>query len=109
MPQPARGPRWGARSRIDRVEGVALRRAACRLAAACSAVVMPAASANAAPPGATPIEASQKIQHVVMIMQENRSFDSYFGTYPGANGIPAHVCVPDPQHGGCVQPFHDPK
>ncbi len=24
-----------------------------------------------------------KIKHVVVIMQENRSFDSYFGTYPG--------------------------
>ena len=24
-----------------------------------------------------------KIRHVVLIMQENRSFDSYFGTYPG--------------------------
>ena len=29
-----------------------------------------------------------KIKHVVMVMQENRSFDSYFGTYPGADGIP---------------------
>ncbi len=48
-----------------------------------------------------------KIQHVVVIMQENRSFDSYFGTYPGADGIPAGVCVPDPQHGGCVKPYHD--
>ena len=47
-----------------------------------------------------------KIQHVVMIMQENRSFDSYFGTFPGANGIPAGTCVPDPVHGGCVQPFY---
>ena len=28
------------------------------------------------------------IRHVVVIMQENRSFDSYFGTYPGADGIP---------------------
>ena len=46
------------------------------------------------------------IQHVVMIMQENRSFDSYFGTYPGANGIPAGVCVPDPANGACVKPFH---
>jgi phospholipase C len=44
-----------------------------------------------------------------MIMQENRSFDSYFGTYPGANGIPAGVCVPDPKYGGCVQPFHNPN
>ena len=47
-----------------------------------------------------------KIRHVVMIVQENRSFDQYFGTYPGADGIPAHVCVPDPK-GGCDRPFHD--
>src|ERR1700720_1032409 len=54
------------------------------------------------------LEGIHKIQHVVVIMQENRSFDSYFGTYPGANGIPAGVCVPDPTYGGCVKPFHDP-
>ena len=28
-----------------------------------------------------------KIKHIIMIMQENRSFDTYFGTYPGADGI----------------------
>ena len=28
-----------------------------------------------------------KIKHVIIIMQENRSFDDYFGTYPGATGI----------------------
>jgi phospholipase C len=56
-----------------------------------------------------------KIQHVVVIMQENRSFDSYFGTYPGADGIPglagnpgAVPCVPDPRTGGCDKPYHDP-
>ena len=54
-----------------------------------------------------------KIQHVIVIMQENRSFDSYFGTFPGADGIPMQngaptVCVPDPASGGCVKPFHDP-
>ena len=48
-----------------------------------------------------------KIQHVIIIMQENRSFDSYFGTYPGADGIPAGICVPDPQAGTCVKPYHD--
>ncbi len=55
-----------------------------------------------------------KIQHVVIIMQENRSFDSYFGTYPGADGIPGLAgnagtlpCLPDPMSGGCVKPFHD--
>ena len=29
-----------------------------------------------------------KIKHVIIVMQENRSFDHYFGTYPGAAGIP---------------------
>jgi phospholipase C len=48
-----------------------------------------------------------KIQHVIVITQENRSFDSYFGTYPGANGIPAGVCLPAPD-GSCIAPFHDP-
>ena len=27
-----------------------------------------------------------KIQHIVFIVQENRSFDEYFGTFPGADG-----------------------
>ena len=57
---------------------------------------------------ASPSEGIHNIKHVVMIMQENRSFDSYFGTYPGANGIPAGVCVPDPTHGGCVKPYYEP-
>jgi phospholipase C len=55
----------------------------------------------------------KKIQHVIVIMQENRSFDSYFGTFPGADGIPMQngspaVCVPDPAHGSCVRPYYDP-
>jgi phospholipase C len=55
----------------------------------------------------TSLTGIHKIRHVVIIMQENRSFDSYFGTYPGADGIPKHVCVPDPANGGCLRPFHD--
>jgi phospholipase C len=47
------------------------------------------------------------IRHVVVIMQENRSFDSYFGTYPGADGIPKGVCVPDPLTETCRRPYHD--
>jgi phospholipase C len=52
-----------------------------------------------------------KIKHVIVVMQENRSFDSYFGTFPGADGIPMRdgvptVCVPNPV-GGCVRPYHD--
>src|SRR5204863_364158 len=36
-------------------------------------------------PAATPT-GIHKIKHLIIIMQENRSFDSYFGTYPGADG-----------------------
>ena len=53
-----------------------------------------------------------KIKHVIIIEQENRSFDSYFGTYPGADGIPTKngeptVCVNDPVTNQCVAPYHD--
>jgi len=54
-----------------------------------------------------PATGIHKIRHVVIIMQENRSFDSYFGTFPGADGIPSGVCVQDPMNGGCVAPFHE--
>jgi phospholipase C len=73
-----------------------------RLLLAAAAVALSLA-AVAAPEAAAEPEGIQKIQHVVMIMQENRSFDSYFGTYPGADGIPPGVCVPDPR-GACVKP-----
>ncbi|MCH6471737.1 alkaline phosphatase family protein [Sinomonas terrae] len=76
------------------------------IAAACSAVGRP-------PESATPAGIS-KIKHVVIIMQENRSFDSYFGTFPGADGIPMQdgvptVCVPDPAKKTCVRPYYDPS
>ena len=59
-----------------------------------------------------PLEGIHKIQHILVIMQENRSFDSYFGTFPGADGIPMRdgkvaVCLPDPRSGRCLAPFHD--
>jgi phospholipase C len=57
---------------------------------------------------AAPIDGIHNIQHVVVIMQENRSFDSYFGTYPGANGIPAGTCMPDPLGGTCFKPYNNP-
>ena len=64
------------------------------------------------PPG--PLMGIHKIQHVVIIQQENRSFDTYFGTYPGANGIPGLAgnpglvpCLPNPKQGRCEKPFHD--
>ena len=66
---------------------------------------------SALPQPDSPGTGIHKIKHVIIIMQENRSFDSYFGTYPGADGIPMSngvptVCVPNPR-GGCQQPYHD--
>jgi phospholipase C len=33
-----------------------------------------------------------QIRHVVFIIKENRSFDQYFGTFPGADGATSGVC-----------------
>jgi phospholipase C len=65
------------------------------------------------PPAPAPSHAGiHKIKHVIVVMQENRSFDSYFGTFPGADGIPMRnghpiVSVPNPATWTCMQPFHD--
>ena len=56
-----------------------------------------------------------KIEHVIFIMQENRSFDHYFGMFPGAdgftldaNGRPTNT-NPDPKDKGkLVKAFHLP-
>jgi phospholipase C len=77
-------------------------------------VLLLMAAETAAAQDAAALEGIHKIRHVVIIMQENRSFDSYFGTFPGADGIPMHdgeptVCVPDPQSQTCVAPYHDSK
>jgi phospholipase C len=63
-------------------------------------------AANAADTHSSPY--NNPIEHIVVILQENRSFDHYFGTYPGANGIPKDVCMPlHPKYpeDGCVKPF----
>jgi phospholipase C len=40
-------------------------------------------------PSTTPVSTIppglEKIEHFVFIMEENKSFDHYFGTYPGAD------------------------
>lgn len=74
-------------------------------------------SAPASSPGSTVrrtqgVAGIHEIKHVIVIFQENRSFDSYFGTFPGADGIPMRdgvptVCAPDPRSGRCVKPYVD--
>ncbi len=49
------------------------------------------------------------IQHLVVLLQENHTFDNYFGTYPGADGLPADAKMPiDPANPGAgyVTPWH---
>src|ERR1700682_888203 len=47
------------------------------------------------------------IKHLVVDMQENRSFDHYYGCAPfvGGYGVPATYSQPD-GHGGVVKPYH---
>jgi phospholipase C len=83
------------------------------IAAGVAAATMPRGHGDAeASESASVVAGIHKIRHVVVIMQENRSFDSYFGTFPGADGIPMSngepiVCVPDPATQACVRPYHD--
>ncbi len=72
----------------------------------------PDAAARAASQAGTSAAETQgmdKIQHVIWIIQENHSFDNYFGTYPGVDGIPPSTCLPKlPGSQDCVEPFHMP-
>ena len=77
------------------------------LVSACSSPLPSHAVTSASAPAGI-----HSIQHVVVIMQENRSFDHYFGVFPGVDGLPRQngqfsVCIPNPAAGSCAMPFHD--
>ena len=72
---------------------------------ACVAAALAVACADARAEGAP----KTPIRHFITLMQENHTFDNYFGTYPGVDGIPKNACVPlDPARGRqpCMKPFH---
>lgn len=51
------------------------------------------------------------IEHVVVVLQENHTFDCYFGTYPGADGSSGRsLCLPNApgRPTPCTAPFHSP-
>jgi phospholipase C len=81
-------------------------------AAARAASVLDASQLDSSAAVATGAVGINKIKHIVVIMQENRSFDDYFGTYPGANGIKKRngqfvPCLKVPQQNFCIRPYHD--
>ena len=86
---------------------VAVAVAACTSSPTGSAPSTPSAAVSTGPVGI------HKIKHVVVIMQENRSFDEYFGTYPGVDGLTMvggqpHNCNPDHATSKLSCSFHDP-
>lgn len=96
--------------------GAAVLLLSCALPAAVSTGSTPGATSGPAASAPAPAanDGIHKIKHIVIIMQENRSFDQYFGTYPGADGIPMQngvptVCSPDPKTGQCLKPYHDTR
>ena len=55
------------------------------------------------------LDTTTPIKHFITVMQENHSFDNYFGTYPGADGFPPDVCMPISAvdaAAGCIEPHH---
>lgn len=73
------------------------------------ALVLPNARAKADVPSQEN-KANTPIEHFIVLMQENHTFDNYFGTYPGVDGIPEGTCIPldpfDKTNTECVEPFH---
>ena len=51
--------------------------------------------------------AETPIEHVVLVMQENRSFDHYFGLFPGADGFPRCAAVQPAGSMSLLDPPHD--
>ena len=51
--------------------------------------------------------AETPIQHIVLLMQENRSFDHYFGLFPGADGLPRCAPVKEAPSMTLLDPPHD--
>jgi phospholipase C len=102
---------------FPRLSGLAVAAIALGALASCGGAAKPNGPGRPSLPNTTVLRTPtgvHKIQHVVVIIQENRSFDSYFGTYPGADGIPGLAgnsgtvpCLPDPRLGGCDPPYHD--
>jgi phospholipase C len=50
-----------------------------------------AAAAHVVPPAYSAFASAAKIKHVVIVVQENRSFDNLFQGYPGANTVSSGV------------------
>src|SRR5215471_21462253 len=73
--------------------------------AACG-VDEPIADVSAALESASHDRGVHKVKHVIVIMQENHSFDNYFGALAYAPGTPYHSPRRDDRDGGCAANDH---
>ncbi|MEU5425003.1 alkaline phosphatase family protein [Streptomyces olivoreticuli] len=107
----------------DPVHGITRRRvlgtAASATAGATGLSALPTSMRKALAEPERTLRSLDQIEHVIFLMQENRSFDHYFGTLEGVRGFddPDAVTLPsgrpvfyqpDPQHpDGYLLPFHN--
>ncbi|HEU5271281.1 MAG TPA: alkaline phosphatase family protein [Jatrophihabitans sp.] len=59
------------------------------------------------PAAAAQVTPRTPIQHFLFLLQGDRSFDNYFGSYPGVDGLAAASCQQQApgKSGGCIEPF----
>lgn len=54
-------------------------------------------------------EPTTPIRHLIVLMQQNHTYDNYFGRYPAGDGLPAGICIPvdpfEPDRTECIQPY----
>ncbi len=90
-----------------------MNRRSSRLAAVAAVLLLGLLGSGLTPVGARaavdpgPHAAKTPIRHLVVMTQDQHSFDSYFGTRPGVDGLPTGVCLPVRKGSlaPCVKPF----
>ena len=115
-PQPFGAKPWHAKiSRRGFLGGGAALAGAAALAGYLPDSVLKAQAASAATKSTFDLS---QVKHLVFLLQENRSFDHYFGTYPGVRGFsdPDAITLPDGRSvfqqpdpanpDGYLEPFH---
>jgi phospholipase C len=102
---------------IERRNGLGQRRITRRQLGTMTAGAALSALVGSGLPSSTPARATstglQQVQHIVVVMQENHSFDNYFGRLPAlgqpdADGLPGDAANPDPTNPGgpAIAAFH---
>jgi phospholipase C len=96
-------PSMTTRNRRDFLRALATGAASVAGAAAAAQVFPPAIRKALAIPPHRETGTLEDVQHIVILMQENRSFDHYFGTLHGVRGFGDRFPIPLPDRPGAVR------